>query len=371
MSARAAAAGVGDEGVMPGGAVKWYSDFSQQNGKEIHPVQHEQQTVGRRAFLGTSILGTACAAQLLAGNAFAAQEADAREAGQPASARSGKPRPGNPIAISTYSFWRFKDDSKVPVDKCIEHAAAMGFDGVEVLNMQMDSEDNGYLQKLKQTALREGVPLCGFSIHQGFVNPDAAVRQKNIDHTIKCIELAYAMGIPTMRLNTGRWGTTKSFDELMKNRGIEPRLEGYTDDQGFDWVISSIEKCLPAAEKCGVTMGLENHWGLGLTPEGVLRIVDAIKSPWLQVTMDTGNFLENPYDKLKMLAPKTVYVQAKTYFGGGIWYALDLDYPRIAAMLQKHDYHGYISLEFEGQEAWQTAVPKSLALLRSAFGPRA
>jgi sugar phosphate isomerase/epimerase len=156
----------------------------------------------------------------------------------------------------------------------------------------------------------------------------------------------------------------------MKDRGIEPRLEGYTDDQGFGWVISSIEKCLPAAEKCGVTMGLENHWGLGLTPQGVMRIVQAVKSPWLQVTMDTGNFLEDPYDKLEMLAPRTCYVQAKTYFGGGIWYALDLDYPRIAQMLRRHDYRGWISLEFEGKEAWQTAIPKSLALLRSAFGPR-
>lgn len=47
----------------------------------------------------------------------------------------------------------------------------------------------------------------------------------------------------------------------------------------FKWVIDSFEKCLPSAEKCGVTLGLENHWGLGRTPEGVLRIVDAINSP--------------------------------------------------------------------------------------------
>ena len=315
-------------------------------------MKAQQAVIGRRGFLGASA-ATAVAVVGGAGGA-AAQE--------PSRARA------NPICVSTYSFWRFRDDSKLSVEQCIEQSAAMGFDGVEILHRQMGKEDNAYLQKLKQTALREGVPLCGFSIHQGFVSPDAAERQKNIDHTIKCIELAYAMGIPTMRLNTGRWNTTRSFDQLMKDRGIEPRLEGYTDDQGFDWVISSIEKCLPAAEKCGVTMGLENHWGLGLTPEGVLRIVDAIKSPWLQVTMDTGNFLENPYDKLEMLAPKTIYVQAKTYFGGGIWYELDLDYPRIANMLKKHGYRGWISLEFEGREDWKTAIPKSLALLRSAFG---
>jgi sugar phosphate isomerase/epimerase len=61
-------------------------------------------------------------------------------------------------------------------------------------------------------------------------------------------------------------------------------------------------------------------------------------------------------------------VQAKTYFGGGLWYTLDLDYDRIAAMLRKHSYRGYISLEFEGKDDPLTAVPRSLALLRKAFG---
>jgi L-ribulose-5-phosphate 3-epimerase len=120
-------------------------------------------------------------------------------------------------------------------------------------------------------------------------------------------------------------------------------------------------------EKCGVLLGLENHWGLGRTPEGVMRIVNTIDSPWLGVTMDTGNFLEDPYEKLEMLAPRTVFVQAKTHYGGGIWYTLDLDYDRIAAMLRRHGYPGFVSLEFEGCEDPRTAIPKSLALLRSVL----
>lgn len=114
-------------------------------------------------------------------------------------------------------------------------------------------------------------------------------------------------------------------------------------------------------------LGLENHWGLGRTPEGVMRIVNAIDSPWLKVTMDTGNFLEDPYDKLALIADETVFVQAKTYFGGGTWYTLELDYDRIAAILKQHSYSGYISLEFEGKENARTAIPKSLAVLRRAF----
>jgi sugar phosphate isomerase/epimerase len=132
-------------------------------------------------------------------------------------------------------------------------------------------------------------------------------------------------------------------------------------------VIDSIEKCVPTAEKCGVILGLENHWGLARTPDGLLKIVNAINSPWLRVLLDTGNFLEEPYDKIERCAPQAVYMHAKTYYGGGLWYSLELDYDRIAKIMREHNFRGYVSLEFEGNEDYKTAIPKSLALLRKAF----
>jgi sugar phosphate isomerase/epimerase len=153
----------------------------------------------------------------------------------------------------------------------------------------------------------------------------------------------------------------------MANKGVEPILPGVTEDEGFQWCIDSINECLPHAEQAGVVLALENHWGLTRTPEGLLRIVNSIDSPWLGVLMDTGNFLEDPYEKLEEIAPQTVFVQAKTYYGGGEWYTLDLDYPRIAKILKKVEYKGYISLEFEGKEDANTGVPKSIDLLKKSF----
>jgi sugar phosphate isomerase/epimerase len=281
--------------------------------------------------------------------------------------RLGRER-GNPIGVSTYSYWRFNGPKEdFPIEDCIDQAAEMGFDGVEILHIQMNSEENEYLQFLKRRAFERGLDLMGFSTHQGFVDPDADERRENVERTLHQIDLAAALGIPTMRINTGRWGTSGSFDELMDNRGIEPPLEGYTDDDGFEWVIDAIGECVDHAAEKGVILGLENHWGLGRTAEGVLRIIDAIDSPWLQVTLDTGNFLEDPYDQLEMLAPHTILLQAKTYYGGGTWYTLDLDYDRIANIMREAGFEGYVSLEFEGKESSDEAVPKSLALLREAF----
>jgi L-ribulose-5-phosphate 3-epimerase len=315
------------------------------------------ELVNRRTFVAGSV-ATLVGAGVKGRAAEKPSEPEARDSGA---------RRGNPIALSTYSFWRFKDGLKLPIETCIDEAARMGFDGVDILLMQMESEDNAYLQKLKRRALVNGLDLCCMSTHQTFVSPDEAKRRENIDLTIRQIEIAYRLGVPIIRINTGRWGTTKSFDDLMANRGIEPVLPGCSEEDGFKWVIDSIGKCLPKAEQCGVILGLENHWGLARTPEGLLRIVNAIHSPWLKVLLDTGNFLEDPYDKLAQCAEQTVLVQAKTYYGGGLWYTLDLDYSRIAAIMRKHDFRGYISLEFEGNEDYKTAIPKSLAVLREAF----
>jgi L-ribulose-5-phosphate 3-epimerase len=319
----------------------------------------------RRQFLSTAgAIGAASAVPSLMTEALASTGASAAGAAQGATAGASQKRVK--LAVSTYSYWHFRTE-KVPIETVIEKAAALNVEGVDVLHRQMSGEDKAYLNKLKRQAFVNGLALVSLSIHQDFVDPDPAVRQKDIDHTIKCIEMCYQMGIPTMRLNTGRWNTIKSFDDLMKQRGIEPVIPGHTEDEGFKWCIDGIEKVLPKAEECGVLLALENHWGLARTPEGMLRILDAVKSPWLGGLMDTGNFLEDPYEKLKMIAPKTVFVQAKTYYGGGEWYALDLDYTKIAKILADVNYNGYIALEFEGKENPDVAVPKSLDVLRKAF----
>ncbi len=279
------------------------------------------------------------------------------------------------LAISSYSYWHFRT-AKVAIETVIEKTAGLGVPGVDILHRQMDIPEKepltpahrSYLQRLKRHAFRNGVSLVCLSIHQDFVDPSADYRRAQVQHTIKCIEIATALGIPSIRLNSGRWNTIASFDDLMKARGEEPVLPGHTEDEGFKWCQECIEQCLPKAAECGVVLALENHWGLTRTPAGLLRLLDSVQSPWLGGLMDTGNFLEQPYEKLAAIAPKTVFVQAKTYFGGGEWYSLDLDYARIAKILADANYAGWVSLEMEGKELADTAVPKSIEVLRKAFG---
>ncbi len=116
------------------------------------------ESIKRRTFLSSSI--AAAGALALA--------SDRSQAVAPAQ----KSRRPNPIAVSTYSFWRFKRGMKMPIEKCIDEAARMGFDGVDLLLYQMESEENSYLQKIKRHALINGLDLCCMSTHQGYVYPD-------------------------------------------------------------------------------------------------------------------------------------------------------------------------------------------------------
>ena len=271
-----------------------------------------------------------------------------------------------PLAVSTYSYWHFRAP-KYPIEDIIDDAARLGFDGVEILHRQMTDESPSYVNGLKKRAMQLGLSFPLLSIHQDFVSPAADERQKQIDHTKRCLELAARLGIPCMRLNSGRWKTIPSFDDLMKVKGDEPPLPGFKEADAIGWCVSSIEACLPTAERLGIVMALENHWGLTTKIDVLLKIHKAVNSPWLGINMDTGNYPGDAYAGIEQLAPHATIVQAKTYYGGGEWYTLDLDYKRIAQIMRRANYNGWVSLEMEGKEDPRVAVPKSLQVLREAF----
>ena len=99
----------------------------------------------RRTFLtasaGTLAVAATGAAPVLAG---------------PVQGNNDPPRRRNRIAVSTYSYWQFRHKDLRSIETCIDLAAEMGFDGVEILHRQMEQEDNAYLQRLKRRAFLGG-----------------------------------------------------------------------------------------------------------------------------------------------------------------------------------------------------------------------
>ena len=61
--------------------------------------------------------------------------------GTPPRAREDGARVSNPIALSTYSLWRFRNDELRDLDRCIDLADEFGFDGIEFLLYQVGQND--------------------------------------------------------------------------------------------------------------------------------------------------------------------------------------------------------------------------------------
>ena len=154
-------------------------------------------SIDRREFLSKTAATSAAIAASSVVSPTVANEmfhlVDVDEESKKSPAEKDKTFVTNRIAVSTYSFFTFRDGSKLTIPECIDAAAKMGFDGVELLLVQMKDTSDSFLQKLKRRAFVNGLDLCGMSTHQGFVTPDKEKRDAQVNKTLGQIETAYKL----------------------------------------------------------------------------------------------------------------------------------------------------------------------------------
>ena len=283
---------------------------------------------------------------------------------------------GVKIAISSYSFHRFgggpEGNDPLTIEQMIDRCVDYGVDGIELLweHLTLNNKTSPQsLAELHQYAAMRGVtPVTVAASHNPVqVTPEA--RAAELDKLKQAIDVASALGAPFVRTLGGRWNTAKDFMELWNNLGEEPAAEGYTIDESYEWVIEALKEGAAYAGEKGVTLVLENHWGLTGTAEGTRRIHDGVDSPWLKYVLDTGNFfqLPDPYAAMEVFFPDLAILHAKVYLGGGIIVSPDIDYAQVASMLKEINYNGYVSIEFEGKAHPKEGIPDGVLIIRTAF----
>ena len=75
--------------------------------------------------------------------------------------------------------------------------------------------------------------------------------------------------------------------------------------------------------------------------------------------MDTGNFLEDPYDDLEAVAPYTAMSRPRPIMAAAPGTRSTSTIRGSLEILQRHNYHGYVSLEFEGKEDYRPRSPRA------------
>ncbi len=284
---------------------------------------------------------------------------------------------GIKIAISSYSFHRFgggPEGKDAPtVESMIDRCAALGVSGIEILweHLVLNGQDNvTSAHQLHQYAALRGITPVTLAASHNPVQTTAEGRAVELEKLLGTIEVAAALGTPFVRAHGGRWHTLSSFHEMWDNLGEEPPADGYTIDEGYEWAIAALTEATAYAAERGVTLGLENHWGLTGTAKGCQRIHDAIDSPWFRYILDIGNYFQHPdpYAEMEQALTDLAVIHGKFYLGGGIIVEPEIDYDRVATMLAGIGYTGFISLEFEGKAHPDQGVPDAIATVRAAFG---
>jgi sugar phosphate isomerase/epimerase len=124
------------------------------------------------------------------------------------------------------------------------------------------------------------------------------------------------------------------------------------DKKSCDKVIETIRKLLPSPKKSGITLAVENHWGLSTNPDNIVYIIEQINSPFFGTCPDFGNVLESQdrYVYLKRLLPYAKLLHAKSYSFEKNGEESSIEYKRCMNIITSLNYQGFISVEYEGRE---------------------
>ena len=254
------------------------------------------------------------------------------------------------LAAYSYRDLLTGKEPKMTLFEFVDDCAKFQLEGTELTSYYFPNPATPeFLRKLKAHAFRRGLDISGTAIGNDFGFPEGEKRKEQIENAKQWIVNAEILGAPVIRIFAGKQQKNASAEETHK------------------WMVSAMEECCEFAGQHGVFLALENHGGPTETADGLLKLVNAVKSPWFGVNLDTGNFRsDDVYGDLQRVAKHAVNVQVKvviTQKGRNE----PMDFSKLARILRDSGYRGYVVLEYEEQEDPRVACPQFLDRIRSAF----
>ncbi|MBK9138800.1 MAG: sugar phosphate isomerase/epimerase [Verrucomicrobia bacterium] len=267
-------------------------------------------------------------------------------------------RPGKPVlrlSLAAYSFRDFfnaaEPAKRLTLPQFIDFCAEHGCEGTELTSYYFPKPlDSAFLIRLKRHAFLRGLTISGTAVGNNFARPPGPELDREIAAVKEWIDHAAVLGAPHIRVFAGE---ARGLDKAEAKRQC----------------IRALEECGEYAGRRGIWLGLENHGGIVAQVDDLLEILGAVKSPWVGVNFDGGNFYGpgDPYDDMARLAPYAVNAQIKVEVHHPGQGKKPADLPRIVRILRDANYQGFVALEYEANEDPRRAVPVWLNRLREAF----
>ena len=269
-------------------------------------------------------------------------------------------------------------DGSMKLSEWIKLATALDVEGLEWYAGFIEMKDEKNWHGFRKQVEDEGKEIPMMCCSPDFTHPDAAFRKKEIEKQKFWIDMTYALGGSYCRVLSGQ------------------RRPELTIEQGIDLAASSIEECLPYAEKHGITLIIENHYkdDFWEYPEFAQKmdifskLVDKIHHPYFGVNYDPSNTYiagEDPLELLYKVSDRVVTMHASDRYlkegtiedlrqeeGGSQGYAKRLahgeigkglnDYDAIFSELKRVGFDSWISIE-DGVDGMDQ-LERSVAFLR-------
>jgi sugar phosphate isomerase/epimerase len=253
-----------------------------------------------------------------------------------------------------------------------ERALQEGYRGLEIPDRRLLRLSAGEAEKIVDHIQKRGLEVV-LAMDTDFTAPGEPERSQEIRRTIRRLQWAGSLGIALTRLTTG--GQKLSLAGLIRTlQPVAPFVSQTVETfftrplvaQGLRklrrpgknpvpaGVLARVSESLrgvsSAAEKSGLLVVLENHWGVSSDWRNLEAIMKAVSSPALGICLDWGNFPDRNevLPGIRGLLPWALHQHAKSYGFGSPEQRSLLPYREIVRQVHRSGYAGALTVEYEG-----------------------
>lgn len=304
--------------------------------------------------LSLSRRGVLGAAAGIATLATATGQAAGQSTGAAPAAASGAGAP-HPFRKSI-NLWAFPYPQRMNLEQCLRLAKDAGFEGVE-LNYDLESDlsprhGTEHFRGIRRLADTIGIAISGVCSFLFWPYPltsnDQAKRLRGLELAGKIAECAHDLGTENVLVVPGAvcipWRTDH---------------EPVPNDVCLTRAREAVGKLLPAAERLGVKLNIENIFfnGFLMTPQEMADFVDGFHSEHVRVHFDTGNIMMYQYPEhwIRILGGRIQNVHLKEFTKKGTDTSLEsfrplldgtTDWPAVMEALSAVGYRSWLTFEY-------------------------
>jgi len=202
-------------------------------------------------------------------------------------------------------------------------AKKFGYDGIEIDGKRPHGNPLDWptsaCEDLRLLAADEGIEIFGVAANNDFSNPVPEVREAQICFVHELIRMTADMGAKHLRVFLAWWGITRhpklaSYDIPENYWPIVH--EKFSEAEIWSWCREALIECAHYAGEMGVTLALQNHKPLIKDHNDVLRMVNEVNSPHLQVCLDAPLMPLKSLAAMREAARAVGSRQVMSHFGG-------------------------------------------------------